>query len=133
LCLPCPILVGLDRRAQDVEEPGQLHRHHRELRIRCVGKLMSISDKLMWSYYELLTDFTSPVIVRLQEEVNMGVLHPMDAKDATCATIVAGFHGEEAPKKLLTNSDWSIATEKLLQILPEMKLAWGTAAAVAAF
>ena len=36
------------------------------------GKLMSISDELMWSYYELLTDFPPPVIVRLREEVRTG-------------------------------------------------------------
>ena len=60
---------------------------------------MSISDELMWSYYELLTDFGSPVIVRLREEVSMGVLHPMDAKMQMAHTIIAGFHGEEAAKE----------------------------------
>jgi tyrosyl-tRNA synthetase len=63
------------------------------------GKLMSISDELMWSYYELLTDFPPPVIVRLREEVRTGVLHPMDAKMLLAHTVIAGFHGEEAAKK----------------------------------
>jgi tyrosyl-tRNA synthetase len=60
---------------------------------------MSISDELMWSYYELLTDFPSPVIVRLREEVRTGVLHPMEAKMQLAHTIIAGFHGEEAAQK----------------------------------
>jgi tyrosyl-tRNA synthetase len=53
----------------------------------------------MWSYYDLLTDFTEPVIVRLREEVRTGVLHPKKAKVQLAHTIVAGFHGEEAAKK----------------------------------
>jgi len=52
----------------------------------------------MWSYYELVTDFASPVIVRLKEEVRTGVLHPMDAKTQLAHAIVANFHGEDAAK-----------------------------------
>jgi tyrosyl-tRNA synthetase len=63
------------------------------------GKLMSISDEQMWTYYELLTDFGSPVIVRLKEEVRTGVLHPKEAKMQLAHTIVAGFHGEDAARK----------------------------------
>ena len=63
------------------------------------GKLMSISDELMWSYYELLTDFAEPVIVRLKEEVRSGVLHPMEAKMQLAHNIIAGFHGEDAAQK----------------------------------
>ena len=63
------------------------------------GKIMSISDELMWSYYELVTDFASPVIVRLKEEVRTGVLHPKKAKIQLAHTIVADFHGEEAARK----------------------------------
>jgi tyrosyl-tRNA synthetase len=53
----------------------------------------------MWSYYELLTDFAEPVIVRVREEVRTGFLHPMDAKMRLAHIIIAGFHGEEAAKK----------------------------------
>ena len=93
-----PILVGLDGERKMskslgnyigiTDAPGEMF-----------GKLMSISDELMWSYYELLTDFDSPVIVRLREEVRMGVLHPMDAKMQLAHTIIVGFHGEESAKK----------------------------------
>jgi len=62
------------------------------------GKLMSISDELMWSYYELLTDFEERVIVRLKEEVRTGVLHPMDAKMQLAHTIIANCHGEVAAR-----------------------------------
>jgi tyrosyl-tRNA synthetase len=120
-----PILVGLDGERKMskslgnyvgiTEPPGDMF-----------GKIMSISDELMWSYYELLTDFPSPAIVRLREEVSIGVLHPMDAKMQLAHTIVAGFHGEEAAQKAgeqfrLVFRDRQAPTE-----IPEMKLKWGT-------
>ena len=96
--LTMPILVGLDGERKMskslgnyvgiTEAPGEMF-----------GKLMSISDQLMWSYYELLTDFAQPVIVRLREEVRTGVLHPMDAKMQLAHAVIAGFHGEEAAKR----------------------------------
>ena len=98
VALTMPILVGLDGERKMskslgnyvgiTEAPGEMF-----------GKLMSISDELMWSYYELLTDFASPVIVRLREEVRTGVLHPKKAKMQLAHNIVAGFHGEDAAKK----------------------------------
>ncbi|MGA2510377.1 MAG: tyrosine--tRNA ligase [Candidatus Acidiferrales bacterium] len=98
VALTMPILVGLDGERKMskslgnyvgiTDEPGMMF-----------GKLMSISDELMWSYYELLTDFAWPVITRLREEVRTGVLHPMEAKMQLAHTIIAGFHGEEAAKK----------------------------------
>ena len=96
--LTMPILVGLDGERKMskslgnyvgiTEAPGEMF-----------GKLMSISDELMWSYYELLTDFPSPTIVRLREEVRTGTLHPMDVKMQLAHAIIAGFHGEDAAKK----------------------------------
>ncbi|MGC1911280.1 MAG: tyrosine--tRNA ligase [Candidatus Acidiferrales bacterium] len=96
--LTMPILVGLDGERKMskslgnyvgiTEAPGEMF-----------GKLMSISDTLMWSYYELLTDFGMPVVTRLKEEVRTGVLHPMDAKMQLAHTIIEGFHGEEAARK----------------------------------
>ena len=120
-----PILVGLDGERKMskslgnyigiTDPPGQMF-----------GKLMSVSDQLMWSYYELLTDFGSPVIVRLREEVTMGVLHPMDAKMQMAHTIVAGFHGEEAAREASDEFRLVYRDRKAPTDMPEMKLAWGT-------
>ena len=120
-----PILVGLDGERKMskslgnyigiTDPPGQMF-----------GKLMSVSDELMWSYYELLTDFGSPVIVRLREEVKMGVLHPMDAKMQMAHTIVAGFHGEEAAQEASDEFRLVYRDRKAPTDMPEMKLAWGT-------
>lgn len=44
------------------------------------GKIMSISDELMWQYWELLTDLTVDEINKLKEDVQKGILHPMEVK-----------------------------------------------------
>ncbi len=96
--LTMPILVGLDGERKMSKSLGNyvgITEAPREM----FGKLMSISDELMWSYYELLTDFPSPVIVRLREEVRTGVLHPMEAKMQLAHAVIAGFQGEEAAKR----------------------------------
>jgi len=58
------------------------------------GKLMSISDELMWKYWVLLTDVRQSEVDAMQAEVAAGALHPMDAKKRLARTITAGFHGE---------------------------------------
>jgi tyrosyl-tRNA synthetase len=58
------------------------------------GKLMSITDELMWKYFSLLTDFRGSEIEAMQADVAAGKLHPMETKKKLARTIVAGFHGE---------------------------------------
>ena len=123
--LTMPILVGLDGERKMSKSLGN-YIGITEAPSEMFGKIMSISDQLMWSYYELLTDFPSPAIVRLREEVNIGVLHPMDAKMQLAHVIVAGFHGEEAAKKAAEQFRLVFRDRKAPTEIPEMKLAWGT-------
>jgi len=126
VALTMPILVGLDGERKMskslgnyvgiTEAPGEMF-----------GKLMSISDGLMWSYYELLTDFASPVIVRLQEEVRTGVLHPKKAKMQLAHNIVAGFHGEEAARKAGEEFDRVFSGRQAPEEAPRHTLARGPA------
>jgi len=60
------------------------------------GKLMSISDALMWKYYLLLTDATEGEIAALQTQVAAGTLHPKQAKQNLAERIVADFHSRDA-------------------------------------
>jgi tyrosyl-tRNA synthetase len=60
------------------------------------GKLMSISDELMWKYWELLTDLRLSEIEALKAGVTCGTVHPMEVKKRLARTITAGFHGEAA-------------------------------------
>ncbi|HVP42794.1 MAG TPA: tyrosine--tRNA ligase [Terriglobales bacterium] len=63
------------------------------------GKLMSISDPLMWRYWELLTDTSLPGIQAMRQQVDSGKMHPMNTKKALATKIVADFHGEAAAKE----------------------------------
>jgi len=120
-----PILVGLDGERKMSKSLGN-YIGITESAPEMFGKIMSISDELMWSYYDLLTDFPSPAIVRLREEVNIGVLHPMDAKMQLAHAIVAGFHGEEAAKKAAEQFRLVFRDRQAPTEVPEMKLPWGT-------
>jgi tyrosyl-tRNA synthetase len=80
---------------------------------------------LMWSYYELVTDFSSPVIVRLKEEVRTGVLHPKKAKVQLAHSIVANFHGEEAAKKAADEFDQVFSKRQVPDEMPTIKVPVG--------
>jgi tyrosyl-tRNA synthetase len=56
------------------------------------GKLMSISDELMWKYYALLTDLSEAEIQDRRDRVSAGTLHPKAAKVALAKLIVSDFH-----------------------------------------
>jgi tyrosyl-tRNA synthetase len=100
--LTMPILVGLDGQRKMskslgnyigiTEPPGEMF-----------GKMMSIPDELMWSYYELVTDRTPQEIAALKKEVSGGALHPMDAKMRLAEEVISDFHGKDAARKAAEN------------------------------
>lgn len=112
VALTMPILVGLDGVRKMSKSLGN-YVGITEAPSEMFGKLMSISDELMWTYYDLLTDFAEPVIVRLREEVRMGVLHPKKAKEQLAHAVIAGFHGEEAARKAEEEFDLIYSKRKL--------------------
>jgi tyrosyl-tRNA synthetase len=59
------------------------------------GKIMSISDTLMWRYLELLSDLDMQVIKTLKADVDSGKVHPMEQKKALAEELVRRFHGPE--------------------------------------
>jgi tyrosyl-tRNA synthetase len=60
------------------------------------GKIMSISDSLMWRYYELLSEQRLDQISALRTQVEGGELHPMEAKKSLATELVERFHGAAA-------------------------------------
>ncbi len=56
------------------------------------GKVMSISDELMWRYYLLLTDESEVAVKAIQQRVTEGSLHPKAAKVSLAHRIVSDFH-----------------------------------------
>jgi tyrosyl-tRNA synthetase len=63
------------------------------------GKLMSLSDALMWRYYELLTDRIPEQIVSMERDVSTGKLHPKEAKVALAKEIVGYLHSPKAAEQ----------------------------------
>lgn len=93
--LTMPILVGTDGQRKMSKSYGNYVGIH-EPPGDMFGKLMSISDEMMWSYYELLTDMPPAEIGRLREQVKNGKAHPMEAKMGLARSIVGDFHGSAA-------------------------------------
>jgi tyrosyl-tRNA synthetase len=95
IVLMTPILEGLDGvqkmskslgNAIGIQEPpGEMY-----------GKLMSISDELMWKYWTLLTDLRASELAQMQADVASGVLHPMQAKKNLAWAITRDFHSDAA-------------------------------------
>src|SRR6185369_3982077 len=63
------------------------------------GKVMSISDELMWRYYELLTDVTVAEIATLRKAGEQGERNPRDIKAQLAKRIIADFHSEEEARR----------------------------------
>lgn len=60
------------------------------------GKVMSVSDELMWRYAELLSDKDLDEIERSRSQVAEGKTHPMDYKKSLAHEIVSRYHGKNA-------------------------------------
>src|SRR5580692_11490547 len=97
-----PILVGLDGQRKMSKSLGN-YIGITEPPAEIFGKLMSIPDELMWTYYDLVTDRTPNEIAALKKEVASGAAHPMDVKMRLAQEVIAGFHGEEAARKAAEN------------------------------
>ncbi|MGI6397026.1 MAG: tyrosine--tRNA ligase [Desulfomonilia bacterium] len=87
------------------------------------GKIMSISDELMWKYYELLSSRSLDEIQGLKEQVLKGAVHPMDAKMALAREMVERFHGAHEAE-LASESFTRVFKEKAVpDDMPEVTLA----------
>ena len=91
IVLMTPILEGLDGVQKMSKSLGNAIGIH-EAAGEMYGKLMSISDELMWKYWTLLTDLRASEISEMQERVAAGALHPMQAKKNLAWGIVRDFH-----------------------------------------
>jgi tyrosyl-tRNA synthetase len=127
IVLMTPILEGLDG-AQKMskslgnaiginEPPGEMY-----------GKLMSISDDLMWKYYVLLTDLRQSEVDALKADVAAGKLHPMEAKKRLARTITTGFHSEAAAQSADENWARMFQQKETAEDLEEVTVAYADVA-----
>jgi tyrosyl-tRNA synthetase len=98
VCMTMPILVGLDGQRKMSKSLGN-YVGITEAPNEMFGKMMSMPDALMWSYYELVTDRTPAEIAKIKSEVESGATHPMKAKMRLAQEVISGFHGVEAAAK----------------------------------
>lgn len=102
VALTMPILVGLDGQRKMSKSLGN-YVGITEDPYEMFKKIMSISDSLMWSYLELLTDKTADGIRKLQQDVQAGATHPKQVKVSLASQIVKDFHDQEAARKAASN------------------------------
>ena len=95
--LMMPILEGLDG-VQKMSKSLNNYIGITESPKDIYGKTLSISDDLMWRYYELLSEKPLEEIAQLQEDVKNGTVHPKTAKENLAVEITARFHNEELAK-----------------------------------
>src|SRR5882724_3132217 len=107
--LTTPILEGLDGVNKMSKSLGNAIGIH-EAPLEMYGKVMSITDEMMWRYYELLTDVPSAGIAQMKEDAASGKAHPMALKKELARTVVADFHSSEAAAK--AGEDWAKQFQK---------------------
>ncbi|HEX5434490.1 MAG TPA: tyrosine--tRNA ligase, partial [Candidatus Angelobacter sp.] len=127
LILMTPILEGLDgmqKMSKSLENaiginepPGEMY-----------GKLMSISDELMWKYWSLLTDLKQSEVDELEQAVLGGLQHPMTVKKRLALTITAGFHGEMEAAGAEENWTRMFQEKETAEDLEEVPVAFATVA-----
>lgn len=112
IVLTNPILEGLDAKLVDGEITGAKMSKSlgnyvgiAESADQIFGKLMSITDDLMWRYYELLSAKNSAEIAALKAGVADGSVHPRAAKAAFAKEIAARFHSAEAAEAAAAEFD----------------------------
>ena len=123
IVLMTPILEGLDgvqKMSKSLNNAIGINEPPAEM----YGKLMSISDDLMWKYFLFLTDLRGSEVEALKAEVAAGKLHPMEAKKRLARTITAGFHGEAAAQHADENWAKMFQQKEAVEDLEEVHVAY---------
>lgn len=88
------------------------------------GKLMSVSDDLMWRYYLLLTDLSAKDIDDLRARVGSGAVHPKQAKVDLARRIVADFHSAADAEQAAAAFDAKFSRGELAGDVPTVEVEW---------
>ena len=125
--LTMPLLEGLDGRMQDgvlvgkkmskslgnyvgIEEPPKTQ----------FGKLMSISDDLMWRYYRLISVKSDSDVAQMESDVAADRQHPMDLKKHLACELVARYHGEDAAQDARQDFEARFSRREIPDDIPEV-------------
>jgi tyrosyl-tRNA synthetase len=122
--LMMPILEGLDgvqKMSKSLnnyigitEEPKDIY-----------AKILSVSDELMWRYYELLSERSLEEIATIKEDVQKGTLHPKVAKENLALELVTRFYNEELATLAKAEFDNVFKANKLPSDMNEIEVEEG--------
>ena len=122
--LMMPILEGLDG-AQKMSKSLGNYIGIAEAPNTIYAKILSISDALMWRYYELLSDRSLTEISELKRGVEAGSIHPKAVKEMLAHEITARFHDDEAAAAAKTAFDHQFKAKLIPDDLPEFVMEAG--------
>jgi len=106
-----PLLVGLDG-SKKMSKSADNYIAFTDSPKEMFGKIMSISDDTMWTYYQLLLEFDDAKIAKLQEG------HPMVAKKHLASSLVGQFHSMKAGKHALEQFEQVFSKNKIPDDMP---------------
>ena len=106
-----PLLIGLDG-TKKMSKSADNYIAFTDSPKEMFGKIMSISDDTMWTYYQLLLEFDVAKITKLKEG------HPMHAKKNLASTLVGQFHSMQAGKHELEQFEQVFSKNKLPDEMP---------------
>lgn len=125
ICITMPLLEGLD----GVRKMSKSYGNYvgvSDPPNDMFGKLMSISDELMWKYYELLTEVPLEKITEMKTGVTEQKIHPMDVKKNLAMNIVAQYYDETVAKNARAEFEKVFSKGNLPDDIPEFNLPAGT-------
>jgi tyrosyl-tRNA synthetase len=126
-----PILEGLDAKLVDGAIVGEKMSKSLDNYVgiteppdQMFGKLMSITDDLMWRYYELLSSRSKAEIATLRDGVRIGSVHPKAAKMDFAREIVERFHDADAARRAVDDFERRFAKRDIEAVdLPVVEIA----------
>ena len=99
-----PLLIGTDG-VKKMSKSLNNYISIQEPAIEIFGKIMSISDDLMWGYYDLLSNISVEKIKDFKKEIEKGAIHPKELKSKLASELTARFYDEQTANS--TAQEWN--------------------------
>ena len=118
-----PLLVGTDGINKMSKSLGN-HIGVDEPPREIIGKLMSISDDLMITYYDLIGEFSPSELIKLKADLSSGKKHPRDAKMELAKRVVARFYDEKKADEAEAAFDAQFRRKEVPQEMENFPYEW---------
>ena len=134
MVMTTPLLLGTDARLQQGELVGDKMSKSKGNFValedapggRCSEKVMSISDDLMWAWYDLLSELSVPALAALRKEVVDAKTHPKKAKEQLAHELTSRYHGAAAGDEALAEFGRIFSKHGVPDEMPTVRAPKGT-------